>query len=141
MEMTWPLSQDVTIFISIIGLLLGSVLIVTLVLIIWAVWWIRKIDLPPGADLFTALRATPLIVVVILDLLDLSLDIFSAPIAWLFLGRLGLAPLRVIAVVKDLIPFTNFIPLMTLAWLYVHLSDRDARTALEGLVARLPLGR
>ncbi|MBI4789952.1 MAG: hypothetical protein HY782_23205 [Chloroflexi bacterium] len=118
--MDWPLSQDATVLLSAVLLLLGSILLIALVLIVWAVWAIRRIDLPPGADYITALRATPLVVVIILDLLDASLDIFSAPITWFLLGRLGLAPLRGVAVIEGLIPLTNFIPLMTISWLYAR---------------------
>ena len=39
---------------------------------------VRRIDLPTDADWITALRATPSIVVVLLDLLDLSLDFLAA---------------------------------------------------------------
>lgn len=124
--MNWPLSQDATVLLTFILGILGAVLLITLILIVWVVLWIRRIDLPPHADFVTALRATPLIVVVILDLLDLSLDVFSAPVTWFLLGRLGLAPLRGVAVVKDLIPMTNFIPLMTISWFYAHfLADRN----------------
>jgi hypothetical protein len=123
--MNWPLSTDATVLLGIVLVILGSVLILTLVLVIWAILWIRRIELPPGADFMVALRATPLVVVVILDLLDLSLDIFSAPITWFLLGRLGLGPLRGVAVVKDLIPLTNFIPLMTLSWLFARYFTRE----------------
>jgi hypothetical protein len=101
-------------------LVLGGILALTLALIIYILWRIRRINLPPGADIVTTLRLTPLVVVVVLDLLDLGLDIFSAPITWVLLTRLGLAPLRLIAVIKDLIPFADVIPAMTLAWLVVR---------------------
>lgn len=125
--MNWPLSSDATLVLSALLLFLGVVFLITLILIFLAIWFIRRIDLPAGADFMTALRATPLIVVIILDLLDLSLDVFSAPITWFLLGRLGLGPLRGVAVVKDLIPFTNFIPAMTLAWLFAHFVGNDNR--------------
>ena len=118
--MDWPLSQDATVVLTTILLVLGSMLILALVLIVWAIWRIRRINLPPGTDFITALRATPLVVVIILDLLDMSLDIFSAPITWFLLGRLGLAPLRGVALVEGLVPFTNLLPLMTLSWLYAR---------------------
>lgn len=47
--------------------------------------------------------------VLLLDLLDFSLDFLSAPIAWVILGMRG------VAVVEVLIPGTQFIPTMTLA--------------------------
>src|SRR5436309_13921139 len=81
---------------------------------IWAT--VRRINLPPDADTLTALRLTPLSVVILLDLLDLSLDFLGAPLAWLILTRLGLGPLRGVTLVESLIPGTQFIPTMTAAW-------------------------
>lgn len=118
--MNWPLSPDATALLAVLLLLLGTILVITLVMVVWVAVWVRRINLPPYADFVTALHATPLVVVVILDLLDLSLDVLSAPLSWFLLGKLGLAPLRPVAVVKDLIPFTNFVPLMTLCWAYAH---------------------
>jgi hypothetical protein len=92
-----------------------------LFLLIWVVLRVRRIKLPPDADFFTALRATPFVVVVLLDLLDLSLDFLSAPIAWVILGRLGLKPLRGVTVVEGLLPGTQFLPTMTVAWFIARL--------------------
>ncbi len=104
-------------------LLVGAGLVVIIALLFYVLWRVRRINLPSGASFVMALRATPLSVVLLLDALDWSLDVFSAPFTWIILGRLGLAPLRGVAIVKDLIPFTNFIPAMTVAWLAVHLLD------------------
>jgi hypothetical protein len=60
---------------------------------------------------------------VLLDLLDLGLDFFSAPVAWVILTKLGLGPLRGVTVVESLIPGTQFIPTMTLAWLFARYFD------------------
>lgn len=95
------------------------------VLLVWILWRIRRIPLPANADWLTALRATPLVVVIVLDLLDFSLDFLSAPIAWPLLGRLGLQPLRGVTLLEELIPGTQFIPAMTLAWLVARLLQRD----------------
>jgi hypothetical protein len=88
---------------------------------------IRRINLPPDADALTALRMTPLSVVVLLDLLDLALDFLSAPVAWIILTRLGLGPLRGVTVVESIIPGTQFIPTMTLAWLFARYVDPRGR--------------
>ncbi len=101
-------------------LLVGAGVVVILALLLYVLWRVRRINLPTNADFVVALRATPLSVVLLLDALDWSLDVFSAPITWVILGRLGLAPLRGVAVIKDLIPFTNFVPAMTIAWLGVR---------------------
>jgi hypothetical protein len=96
------------------GALLFSVMLGGVVL-----WRVRKIQLPPDADFFTAIRMTPLVVVLLLDLLDL------APVAWLLLTRLGLGPLRGVTVVESLIPGTQIIPTMTLAWIAVRVFKVD----------------
>jgi hypothetical protein len=87
---------------------------------------VRRIQLPPDADALTALRATPLLVVITLDLLDFALDFLSAPFAWVLLGRLGLKPLRAVTVIESLIPGTQFIPTMTAAWILARLIPKDS---------------
>lgn len=90
----------------------------SLFLAAWIFIRVRRINLPAGTEFFDALRATPLSVVILLDLLDLSLDIFSAPVAWFILSKLGLEPLRPVTVIKDLIPLPGLeaLPMMTIAW-------------------------
>ena len=97
--------------------LLGLGLVLALGLGFWVFTRIRRVNLPPDADFFTALRYTPLAVVILLDLLDLALDFFSAPVSWVILDKLGLKPLRGVTVVESLIPFTQVLPTMTLAWM------------------------
>jgi hypothetical protein len=124
--MNFSTGPDLNTIIWIAAAVIAVSILITLALVIWIILRIRRSDLAPNADFLTALRATPLVVVIVLDLLDFSLDIFSAPITWILLSYLKLAPLRMIAVVKDLIPVTNFIPLMTLAWLYARWSASRA---------------
>lgn len=100
----------------ILGIVLVTSLLLALLLAAWVFTTIRRINLPPNADLFTALRLTPFPVVLMIDLLDLSLDFLSAPFAWVLLDRLGLKPLRAISVVESLIPGTQFLPTMTAMW-------------------------
>ncbi|HVN54773.1 MAG TPA: hypothetical protein VMT46_10620 [Anaerolineaceae bacterium] len=100
-----------------VGIIAGIGLVLSLVLAAWIFWKIRRINLPAGTEFFDALRATPLPVVILLDLLDLSLDFFSAPISWIILSRLGLEPLRTVTVIESLVPGTELIPTMTVAWL------------------------
>ncbi len=78
---------------------------------------LRRIRISADADFFTTVRAVPLSLVVGLDLLDLALDVFSTPITWLLLDRLGLKALRNVATVKAAIPLGDMIPALTLAWL------------------------
>lgn len=77
---------------------------------------LKKIRVPEDADFWTAIRAVPLALVVGLDLLDLGLDSFAAPINWFLLNRLGLQALRNVATFEALIPFTGAIPTLTVAW-------------------------
>ncbi len=94
----------------------GIAMLLSIVLVLYIVLQIRRLDVPETAGFLETLRITPLPVVILLDLLDFSLDIFSAPFSWAILSYLGLKQLRTVAVVKDLIPVTNFLPAMTIAW-------------------------
>jgi hypothetical protein len=102
-------------------------LTVALILLIYVVRVIRRIHLPPDADPMTALRLTPLVVVILLDLLDFSLDFLSAPFSWALLGYLGLKPLRGVTVMESLIPGTQVLPTMTAAWVLARLTDPARR--------------
>lgn len=102
---------------KVVGIVVSAGLILSMLLAAWIFWKVRRITLPPYADFFAALRATPLSVVVLLDLLDLSLDFFSAPISWVILGRLGLERLRTVTMIEALIPGTELLPTMTIAWI------------------------
>ena len=77
--------------------------------------------------------SSPPIVVILLDLLDMSLDFLSAPIAWTLLGHLGLSPLRGVTVVESLIPGTQLLPTMTASWIISRLFLPEV-TKDEGIV-------
>lgn len=109
-----------------LGIIFGTALLLSMLLGL-VVWRIKRINLPPDADPVTALRLTPLSVVVLLDMLDLALDFLSAPIAWTLLSYLGLLPLRAAAAIVGLIPGTQFLPTMTLAWVLVRLGTIGRR--------------
>jgi hypothetical protein len=102
---------------------LGGALLLALAVGAYVFTRIRRINLPPGTGALEALRMTPLSVVVLLDLLDLGLDFLSAPVAWVILTKLGLGPLRGVTVVESIIPGTQFIPTMTLAWVFARFFD------------------
>ena len=51
-----------------------------------------------------------------IELSDLALDVFSAPIIWMILNRTGLQALRNTAAIEALIPITGPIPTLTIAW-------------------------
>lgn len=119
-----PPEVDIRLLLFIVLVLIGGALAIALLLLGWVIWRVRRVYLPANADLLTALRATPFVVVLLLDLLDFSLDFLSAPIAWVLLGRLGLAPLRGVAVLEELIPGTQLIPTMTAAWVVARILRR-----------------
>ncbi len=101
----------------VLGIVILTGLCLAMLFAAWVIWRVKRINLPADAGFFEALRATPLSVVILLDLLDLSLDFFSAPIAWVILGRLGLEPLRAVTLVEAVIPGTQAIPTMSIAWI------------------------
>lgn len=107
--------------------LVGVSLLLSALLLGWVLWQVRRIRLPADADFITALQRTPLSVVLLIDALDLSLDFLAAPIAWTILDRLGLKPLRGVSVIEALIPGTQLLPTMTVAWVLVRLFGRRLR--------------
>ncbi len=129
------LNIDLRQLLPVILIVLGVGLVISLILIGLLIATIRRIPLPPDADVITALRATPLIVVITLDLLDFSLDFLSAPFSWALLTRLGLKPLRAVTVIESLIPGTQFIPTMTAAWIIARLIQRNE--SLDQIIRRL----
>src|SRR5215210_5251664 len=101
---------------KIFAVIAAVALVLAAVALTVAVRKLRRIRLPADADFFTAVRAVPLSLMVGLDLLDLALDVFSAPIMWVLLNRTGLQALRNTAAVEALIPITGPIPTLTIAW-------------------------
>jgi hypothetical protein len=104
--------------------LIGSGILLSIILVVLVVWRIKKIDIPANADFFEALRYTPLIIVITLDMLDFAFDFLSAPIGFTLLTFLGLNPLRGVAAIEAVIPGTQLIPLMTIAWGFVRITDK-----------------
>lgn len=98
-------------------------LVLSLILLAWIVWRVKRIPVPPDADFLTTLRYTPLSVVILLDVLDLTFDFLAAPFAWILLGYLNLQSLRTVTVVEAVIPGTQFLPTMTAAWLFARFAD------------------
>jgi hypothetical protein len=119
------LPNETRLFIYILITVFTSGLLLSILLLLWVLWRIKRIHLPEGADFLTALRFTPLSVVLLLDVLDMTLDIFGAPVAWVVLGKLGLHPLRTVTIVESFIPGTQFIPLLTASWLVARLAGKS----------------
>ncbi len=111
------------------GLVLAAVMAVSgvlaLLLLVIIIVQVRRIRVPEGAGFAETLLYTPFLVVAFLDLLDLSLDFLSAPIAWIVLDRLGLKGLRGFATLESFIPFTQLIPTMTASWIAVRLLGKE----------------
>lgn len=113
--MDWASLLKLLAIVAVVAVGLGALVL------FWAFRTLRRVRVPPGADYFTTVRAVPLSLVVGLDLLDLGLDVFSAPIIWWILNRYGLQALRNVATIEALIPITGPIPTMTLGWLGARL--------------------
>ena len=102
-------------------LVMGVAVVVALVGLMLLVRSIRRLRVPRDAGFFTTMRYVPLPLVILLDLLDFGLDIFSAPIMWVVLDRMGLPNLRNKATIEALIPLTNVIPTFTVSWFAARL--------------------
>ena len=117
--------EAVTEFLRNFGLIIGAVILVSLTIVtllfIVAIRQVRHIDVPPGAGFGETLLHTPFVVVIMIDLLDATLDIFAAPIAWVMLDYLGLKALRAVSTLEALIPLTQWLPTMTAAWIWVRI--------------------
>ena len=114
-----------------LGCVAVTALLLSLVMLVYVFTRIRRINLPPGADTLTALRMTPLSVVILLDLLDLGLDFLAAPFAWIILSKLGLGPLRGVTVAEALIPGTGAIPTMTVAWILARMFKPEEKAVQQ----------
>ena len=96
---------------------MGISLVLALLLLLVVIRQVRKVDIPPDAGFQETLLLTPFSVVLMIDLLDFGLDFLAAPVAWVILDRLGLKALRGVSAVEAIIPLTQAIPTMTLAWI------------------------
>ena len=95
--------------------------VLAMVLFFLVISRLRRMNIPPNAGFSETLLYTPLLLVVFIDLLDFALDVLAAPFTWMILDRLGLKALRGFAAFEALLPFTQIIPTMTLAWIAVRL--------------------
>jgi hypothetical protein len=95
--------------------------VVAMILFVFVIRRLRRVEIPPNAGFSETLLHTPLLLVVFIDLLDFALDVLAAPFTWVILDRLGLRALRNVAVFEALLPFTQVIPTMTLAWFAARL--------------------
>jgi hypothetical protein len=115
------MSEEVKLFLNIASVVMACSFVAAVALLLLAVRQVKRIDVPPNAGFVATLQGTPLVLVVGLDLLDLALDIFAAPIAWVLLDYLNLQGLRGMTVVESLVPGTQLIPTLTLSWIVARM--------------------
>jgi hypothetical protein len=115
------MTDNVSTILAIVLALMGACIFVGIAGLLMLGRSIRRLHIPADADFFTTMRHIPLALAVLLDLLDFGLDIFSAPILWIALDRMGLPSLRNKATIEALIPFTNVIPTFTVCWFAARL--------------------
>lgn len=114
----------------IVVLCIGSALIGAVALLIVAARQVADLDVPQDADFFETLQHVPITVPLALDLLDMAFDIFAAPVAWIILELMGLQALQMVTVLEGLIPGTQLIPTLTVAWAISRVMKKR-RTALR----------
>jgi hypothetical protein len=123
----WQLPPGLDDFLLLLAAVSAAALVGALVLALLLWRRLRKLK-TSGGGFWQTLREVPLGLVVLLDLLDLALDVFSAPVIWFLLRRLRLEALQQVAIVEALIPFTAPLPTMTLCWFAARLGfGRDER--------------
>ena len=120
------MTDNISNILVIVLALMGTCIFVGIIGLLMLVRRIRRLHIPHDADFFTTMRHIPLALAVLLDLLDFGLDIFSAPILWIALDRMGLPSLRNKATIEALIPFTNVIPTFTVCWFAARLLNLGA---------------
>lgn len=111
----------------VVGGCMAVSLIGSIALFIVAARQVAEIEIPEGADFFETLQVVPITVPLALDLLDMAFDVFSAPISWIILELLGLRALQMITIFEGLIPGTQILPTMTLAWFIARVMKKKVR--------------
>jgi hypothetical protein len=102
-------------------LIMAIIGVVAAIALIGMVRQVREIRIPHGADFFETMHYVPFMLVLLLDLLDFGLDIFSAPICWIILDRMGMSSLRNMSTLQSIVPLTGPVPVMTVSWLLARL--------------------
>ena len=100
---------------------LGVVVLLTTLAAALLLWWLhRKLQLlriATDASLGETLRSIPFLLALALDLLDMGLNLFAAPFVCFFLHRMGWMKLRNLATAAAAIPGTQFVPILSIAWI------------------------
>lgn len=113
------------------GICAAAAVIPAIVLLYIAGRQVAEIEIPEDADFFETLQHVPITVPLALDLLDGAFDIFAAPISWVILELMGLTALQMITVFEGIIPGTQLIPTMTIAWVVARLMRNKRSTPLR----------
>ncbi|MBN1313360.1 MAG: hypothetical protein JXB30_18280 [Anaerolineae bacterium] len=95
---------------------MAAALVGAVALLIIAARQVAQIEVPEDADFFETLQVVPITVPLAIDLLDMAFDFLSAPITWIILEMLGLRALQMVTVFEGLVPGTQLIPTLTVAW-------------------------
>ncbi len=125
----------------VLAICMATALIAAIALLVVAARQIARIEIPEEADFFETLQHIPITVPLALDLLDLVFDFFSAPISWVILELLGLQSLQMVTIFESLIPGTQVIPTMTIAWFIARMMKRKKRTELRSALHDYQLGQ
>lgn len=107
--------------IILVAMVMGISLIISIVGLTMIMRRIQTIDIPHTTDFFTTLHHVPLSLVILLDLLDFSLDMFAAPISWVILNRMGLQNLRNAATIQAIVPGSSMLPMLTISWVLARM--------------------
>jgi len=130
------MSEELRLLMNVAAVVMVISLAMALLLLVVAIRQVKKIRVPPNAGFVATLQGTPFVVVLGLDLLDLALDVFAAPLAWAILEYLGLKGLQTVTVIESLFPGTQLIPTLTLCWAAARLMPDQLGQLLREAEAR-----
>lgn len=122
---TLPEALRYAILILCITAIVGVAGAVTLLVV--AARQIAELEVPEDADFFETLQIVPITIPLAIDFLDLAFDFLSAPITWVILELLGLRSLQMVSLFEGIIPGTQPIPTLTIAWVVARMMKRRNR--------------
>jgi hypothetical protein len=134
------MSEEVKLLLNIAAIVMAFGLAMAVLLLVIAVRQVKRIRVPPNAGFVATLQGTPFVVALGLDFLDLALDVFAAPLAWVILEYLGLKGLQTVTVIESLFPGTQLIPTLTLCWAAARLMPDQLSQLLRAAESRSTRG-
>ncbi len=114
-----------------LGIAAVVLLVSAITLLVIAFRQTRHLDIPRDADFFETMRLIPITVPLALDMLDAVFDVLSAPISWMILEAMGLRALQLVTVAEGLIPFTQVLPTLTVAWVIARVTKGSTPSQFE----------